>query len=205
MSRLLPIGVTAFIVASLAIFFFGDSGLTAFRSRSEYERSLAANVEDLKRRNDELQARLQLLKTDRQSIEIMAREIGMFEPTDMVVKLTGRSPRQPLYAMGDLLRLRKVDSTRNAAFKKTTLVVTAVFLLIALVSARLARKREKKAALSGQPGKPAPSGQKIGFIPLLMQNSLLPGPPMVLAAAEPGPFQALVRVLAGGGAAIAPG
>jgi cell division protein FtsB len=171
MSRLLPIGVTAFIIASLAIFFFGDSGLTAFRSRSEYERSLAANVEDLKRRNDELQARLQLLKTDRQSIEIMAREIGMFEPTDVVVKLAGRSPRQPLYAMGDLLRLRKVDSTRNAAFKKTTLVVTAVFLLLALVSARLARKRREKSGPFGSTRKTRPFGAENGVhSSLLMQN-----------------------------------
>jgi len=144
MSRLLPIGIVAFIIASLAIFFFGDSGLTAFRSKSQYERSLAANVEDLKQRNRELQARLQLLKTDRESIVIMAREIGMYEPTDTVVKLIGRPPRAPLYAMGDLLRMRKVDSTRNAAFKEMTLVVTLVFLLLALVSARLVRKRSQE-------------------------------------------------------------
>jgi cell division protein FtsB len=144
MSRLLPIGITAFIVASLAIFFFGDSGLTAFRSRSQYERSLAANVEDLKQRNSELLARLQLLKTDRESIVVMARGIGMYEPTDTVVKLVGRPPRPLLYAMGDLLRMRKVDSTRNTVFKETTLVVTFVFLLLAMVSARLARKRSQK-------------------------------------------------------------
>jgi cell division protein FtsB len=144
MSRLLPIGITAFIVASLAIFFFGDSGLTAFQSGLRYERSLAANVEDLKQRNDQLQARLQLLKTDRESIIIMAREIGMYEPGDRVVKLAGRSPRPQLYVMGDLLRMRKAGSTRNAAFKEITLLATPFFLLLALVAARLARKREKR-------------------------------------------------------------
>ena len=93
MSRVLPIGITAFIVASLAIFFFGDSGLTAYRGRAQYARSLAANVEDLKQRNADLQARLQLLKTDRQSIIVLAREIGMYEPGDTVVKIVGRPPR----------------------------------------------------------------------------------------------------------------
>jgi cell division protein FtsB len=144
MNRLLPIGIIAFIIASLAIFFFGDSGLAAYRSRSRYERSLAANVDELKQRNDELQACLRLLKTDRESIVIMAREIGLYEPGDTVVKLVGRPHRAPLYAMGDLLRMRKVDSTRNAAFKKSALVATPVFLLLALVAARLSRKREKK-------------------------------------------------------------
>ena len=149
MSRLLLIGITAFVIASLAIFFFGDSGLTAFRSRAEYERSLTANVEDLKQRNGELQARLQLLKTDRESIVVMAREIGVYEPGDTVVKLVGRPSRPPLYAMGDLLRMRRVDSTRNAAFKETTLIVTFVFLLLALVSARLVRKRAHTIRPSG--------------------------------------------------------
>jgi len=144
MSRLLLIGVTAFIVASLAIFFFGDSGLTAFRSWSQYERSLSANVEDLKRRNEDLQARLQLLKTDRQSIVIMAREIGMYEPGDSVVKLVGRSPKAPLYVMGDLLRMRRQDSERNAILKETALVATLVFLLLAFVATRVARAKERR-------------------------------------------------------------
>ena len=144
MSRLLLIGLTAFIVASLSIFFFGDSGLTSLRSWSQYERSLSANVDDLKRRNEDLQARLQLLKTDRQSIVIMAREIGMYEPGDAVVKLVGRAPKAPLYVMGDLLRMRRQDSERNAIFKETALVATLVFLLLAFIAARVARAREKR-------------------------------------------------------------
>ena len=62
MSRLLPIGITAYIIASLAIFLFGDSGLTAFRSMSQYERNLSGNVEDLEQRNAELQARFARLE-----------------------------------------------------------------------------------------------------------------------------------------------
>lgn len=153
MSRLFPIGMTAFIISSLAIFFFGDSGLTAFGSRSSYERSLAANVEELKQRNAELQARLQLLKTDRDTIAIMARGIGLYERQETVVQLVGRSQRPPLYAMGDLVRMRKVDSTRNAAFKKTTLLVTFVFVLLALVAARVVRRRARESR-SAQPIRP---------------------------------------------------
>lgn len=176
MSRLLSIGITAFVVASLAIFFFGDSGLTAYRSRSQYERSLAANVEDLRQRNGELQARLQLLKTDRESIVVMAREIGLYEPGDTVVKLVGRSPRVPVYAMGDLLRMRKVDSTRNATFKQTALVATLVFLLLALVSARVVRKRAQRVRPSGSMQQDRPSGSANGFrSALLMQKVNPPG------------------------------
>jgi cell division protein FtsB len=140
MRRLLPIGLAAFTLASLAIFFFGDSGLAAYQCELLYDRSLAANVEALKQRNQELAARLQKLKTDRESNLVLAREIGLYEPGDMVVKLAGRPPRSETYAMGDLLKRRKMDPERNAAFKEAALGGAFVLLLAAFLATRVGRR-----------------------------------------------------------------
>jgi hypothetical protein len=105
-----------------------------------YDRSLAANVEALKQRNQELAARLQKLKTDRESNLVLAREIGLYEPGDMVVKLAGRPPRSETYAMGDLLKRRKMDPERNAAFKEAALGGAFVLLLAAFLATRVGRR-----------------------------------------------------------------
>jgi cell division protein FtsB len=141
MRRLLPIGFAAFAVASLVIFFFGDSGLSAYDGMSRYENALAANVEALTRRSQELEARLQRLKTDRESTIILARGIGMYEPDDSVVQLAGRPPRSEVYAMGDLLRMRRVDGTRNAALKEAAVGAAFASVIAAFLVALLGRRK----------------------------------------------------------------
>ena len=141
MRRLFPIGFAAFALASLGIFFFGDSGLGAYQGMKHYEDSLAANGEALKERNLALESRLQKLKTDRESNIVLARDIGMYEPGDAVVKMTGRPLRGEIYAMGDLLKRRKSDSERNSAFKEAALCAALVFLLAAFLLARIGRRK----------------------------------------------------------------
>lgn len=140
MNRLLPIGIAAFIAASLGIFVFGDSGLSAFRSLSRYEQGLEANVESLKQRNQELQAELARLKSDRESLRILARGIGLYAPGDSVVKLVGRPPKTESYAVGDLLHLRRAEPTGNVLFKETALGVVAAALIAAFFAALARRK-----------------------------------------------------------------
>ena len=141
MRRLVPIGFAAFALASLGIFFFGDSGLGAYEGMKRYEDSLAANVEALKQHNLVLKARLQKLKTDRDSNIVLARDIGMYEPGDAVVKMAGRPLRGEIYAMGDLLKRRKSNSDRNTAFKEAGLGAALVFLLAAFLAARVGRRK----------------------------------------------------------------
>jgi len=141
MNRLLPIGIAAFIAASLGIFLLGDSGLSAFRGLSRYEKSLEANVESLKQRNQDLQAQLAGLKSDRESTIVLARSLGMHEPGDSVVKLVGRPPRTESYAVGDLLRLRRAEPTRNILFKEAALGAAAAIVLVAFFAAWAARRK----------------------------------------------------------------
>jgi len=141
MNRLLPIGMAAFIAASLGIFFLGDSGLSAFRSLARYEQSLEANVESLKQRNQDLQDQLARLKTDPESTVVLARGIGLYEPGDSVVKLVGRPARTESYAVGDLLHLRQAAPVRNTRFKEAALAAAAALILVAFFVARAARRK----------------------------------------------------------------
>jgi cell division protein FtsB len=143
MNRLLLIGLAAFVAASLSIFFFGDSGLTVFRSLSSYERDLSANVEALQERNQELQDQLAELRSDPELNRVLARRIGMYEPGDEVVRLVGRPTKPEMYAVGDLLRMRRPAPVRNAAIKEVALGAALVASLVAfLVARRKARGAE---------------------------------------------------------------
>ena len=141
MRRLLSIAFGVFTLASLAIFFFGDSGLAEYQAELSYERSLAANVDALKQRGQELAARLQMLKTDRESVIVLARGVDLYEAGDAVVKLAGRPPRKEVYAMGDLLKRRRPETELNAAFKEAALGAAPVFLLAAFLAARIGRRK----------------------------------------------------------------
>lgn len=141
MSRLVPIGIAAFVAASLGIFFFGDSGVCAFGGLSRYEQGLQVNVEALRQRNQDLQAELDRLKNDPESVRVLARDIGMYSPGDTVVKIVGRPTKSESYAVGDLLHLRRAEPTGNAMFKQTALGVVAAVLVIALFAALASRRR----------------------------------------------------------------
>ena len=143
MNRLLSIGLAAFIAAALAIFFFGDSGLTVYRGLARYERDLSANVEALRARNAELQAELARLKSDPDANRVLARQVGMYEPGQSVVRLVGRPPKPETYPVGDLLRMRRPAPVRNSAIKEAALGAAAALSLVAFLTSRAARRRAR--------------------------------------------------------------
>ena len=141
MSRLLLIGTVSFVAASLGIFFLGDSGLSAFQGMTRYEQSLEANVESLTQRNQELQAELDRLKNDPEDVRVLARDIGLYKPGETVVKLVGRPPRPQSYAVGDLLRLRRAEPTRNTWFKEAAMGAAAAVVIATFFAAIVARRK----------------------------------------------------------------
>jgi cell division protein FtsB len=141
MRRLLPILVVLFLVASLLIYFFGDSGLLAYRDLDIYRQHLAANVENLQQRSMALQAELTSIKDDPERTKVMARRIGFYGPGDEVVKLEGLPPRVERYAVGDLLKLKKGNEAKSAVVKAIAVCLSALFGVSALLAARTARRK----------------------------------------------------------------
>ena len=141
MRRLLPIFVAGFVIASVLIHFFGDSGLLAYRRLDGYRQSLAANVDKLQARNVSLTSELASLRSDPQRSLVMAREIGLYEAGDQVVWLEGTAGPAVLYEVGDLIKLRKSKTSRNVVFKATGIGISGFLAAFAVIAGRASRRK----------------------------------------------------------------
>ena len=145
MRRILPLLLLVFAAASLLTFAFGDSGLLALGSLAGYRDRLAANVASLEARNAALQARLQAVRTDPDTEKVLARDLGLVEPGERVVRIEGTAPQPERSVVGDLLRYHAPPTTRNAAIKAVATVGALVLLLLAFLRSR----RDRRASHAG--------------------------------------------------------
>jgi|WetSurMetagenome_2_1015567.scaffolds.fasta_scaffold221477_2 cell division protein FtsB len=146
MRRFLPLVIIVFIVASISIYLFGDSGVVALRTMERYKRSLSANVDALRQRNAELTAQLAQLQSDPENNRILARSVDMYGPDEAVIKLEGRRSPAVAYAMGDLIRMKRSDGGSTVVLKA---VAAALVLLLGAFAFLDARKPRGRANDSG--------------------------------------------------------
>ncbi len=144
MRRLSPILIVIFLVASVLIFLFGDSGVLAFRDLESYRQRLALNVESLQQHNRSLTAELADLKENAELNIVLARRLGLYRPGDAVVRLEGLSTsRVERYVVGDLLKLRKSGGARSAVVKTVAICLSMLLTFYALLSARALRRKAR--------------------------------------------------------------
>lgn len=136
MRRLLPILSAGFLVASLLIWIFGDSGLRATARLERYRGSLEANVESLRARNSALESDLQRLREDPEANALLARELGLYREGDKVIRIAGYAARREPYAVGSLLRQRRQPPAKNAWFKLSGVAVSAALFLTVVLRRR---------------------------------------------------------------------
>jgi len=145
MRRLMLVFAAGFTVASLLVYFFGDSGLVAYRRLEDYRQQLAANVDKLQARKASLDSELANLRDDPERILVMARDIGLYEGGDEVVKLEGLARPATSNEIGDLLRLPRGKASRNVIFKVIGIAVSGALAGFAVVSGRLSRRKRRGA------------------------------------------------------------
>jgi len=147
MRRLLPILATGFLIASLLIWVFGDSGLRASVRLETYRRDLEANIESLQGRNAALEADLQRLRGSADTNELAARDIGLYRPGDKVIRIEGLSARRRGYEVGTLLRMKQPGGLQNPFFKMAGIGVSATLAVLALAL----RRRDLRGRPHGRP------------------------------------------------------
>ncbi len=145
MRRLLPIFFAGFAIASICIYFFGDSGLLAYGRLDGYRQALAANVESLQARNASFTGELAALRDDPQRSLVMARDIGLYQAGDEVVKIEGFVPAAISNEVGALLKLRKSTTSRNTIFKATGIGISGLLAAFAAAAARASRRKGRGA------------------------------------------------------------
>jgi cell division protein FtsB len=136
MRRLFPLLIVVFI-----IFLLGDSGVFAYGRLERYRDDLAANVDALTARHEALEKELTQLKTNSETTIALARSLGLYAPGDRVVQLAGRTAKNEVYAMGDLLHMSASPGTRSPVFKMIACIIAAFLILAGFISARALRRR----------------------------------------------------------------
>ncbi len=142
MRRTLLVLIFCFSLASVLIYLLGDSGLLAYARLSQYHRNLAANVENLRQRNAELQSELASLQRGRERTTILARSIDLYRPGDRVIQIEGMDGSRRTVAVGDMLSYNPPAETRSAAFKAGALLLALVLFAGVPFVRRWMRRRE---------------------------------------------------------------
>jgi cell division protein FtsB len=132
-----------FLLAALAVYFFGDSGIVAYRDLDKYEKDLAANVSNLQQRNSTLKKELAQLQTDSESNAVLARGIGLYASGEAVVKLEGLPSRSESYSVGSLLNMKKPAENHNAFLKASALVVLCLIMASFFITSLQARRKPR--------------------------------------------------------------
>jgi cell division protein FtsB len=140
MRRLLPLLATGFLIASLLIWLFGDSGLRVTARLERYRGDLEANVESLRERNAALEADRKRLRESVETNELAARDIGLYRPGDRVIRIEGLSARRGAYEVGTLLRMKRPSGAQNPYFKLAGIGVSASLIVLALALRRRASR-----------------------------------------------------------------
>jgi cell division protein FtsB len=141
MRRLFPTLILVFAVSSLLIFLLGDSGLLARNDLAVYREQLAANVASLEARQADLESRLARLRSDPDTVRVLARGQGLYEPGEAVVRLEGAPSRPDINAVGDLLKYHGGPEARNAVIKTAGVGLSIALIAWALLQSTAARRR----------------------------------------------------------------
>jgi hypothetical protein len=129
-----------FLLSTLLIYLFGDSGLGAYADLDAYRARLQANVTHLSSLNGQLASEARLAGEDPDTIRILARGIGLYAPEERVVRIRGYVSSPSAYEVGDLLRYRIGKGGNTRIFKILgiclPLALTLLSILLRLVVSR---------------------------------------------------------------------
>jgi cell division protein FtsB len=140
MRRFLLFALLSYATGSLLVYFFGDSGVTAYGRLEDHRDRLVRNVQDLEGLNHALQAELASLRDDPGRIEVLARDLGLYRPGDRVLRIEGAPDPVAPYEVGSLLRLKAPRRDRGPWLKTAGIGVAGLAALLAFLAGRRARR-----------------------------------------------------------------
>lgn len=142
--------IVAATLLGVAVYFslellFGSTGFIAHQALEEYHGQVSADLERVRDANAELQRQIDRLRSDPEEIRIVARDVGLVEPDERIIRIEGRDrfPRQRL-SPGPAVREAPRIADNRPLFRAIGLATTLVFLLAHLFSEPLAARRRRR-------------------------------------------------------------
>ncbi|WP_028975413.1 FtsB family cell division protein [Spirochaeta cellobiosiphila] len=112
------------------IFLFGPLGRQEEKDLSAYKLELQANIEDLERQNKQLLNKIELLKTSKESIRLLAREMGFYDKDEKVIVINGLGKTSHEYNPGQVILFDDKQGYSGLYFR---LMCLTIFLILTLV------------------------------------------------------------------------
>jgi cell division protein FtsB len=127
------------------LFFLGDAGTREFGELASYRDRLELNIQELSRIQWALEQELKSLAVDPERVQILARELGYFEPEDGVIRVTGLSPSGSFYKVGRIIERLPSEKPLYPRIKIISLLMPmACYVLLSLLRRWMRRDHRAK-------------------------------------------------------------
>ncbi|MBN2440401.1 MAG: septum formation initiator family protein [Spirochaetales bacterium] len=137
--HLLIILYVGIIFSSFLILFFGNDGYFTFLELKDHREVLLSNIEELKKKNVELQQKIQMLKTNPQVIRILARKLGYYDPEENMIVLKGDFSFNNHYEVGNIVKNMRTRPDKDI-FLRIIGFSLSLFIIVLII---LVRQRKK--------------------------------------------------------------
>lgn len=124
--RLLLSVYIGFVLYSLLILFWGNSGFFSLQKLNNYHSRLIENNINLSKLNKELKSQMETLKHDSETIKVYARALGYFDQNERVMKVDGFRSKKNFYAVGKIVKFSEEDKNLQPIFRTSAIIVGIV-------------------------------------------------------------------------------
>jgi cell division protein FtsB len=94
----------AFAAGALATCLFGRAGVGGYRSLGQYADTLRRNITELEAANTRLATELESLRTDPETVRVLAHDLGYAEPGERRVVVSTYVPPREGYGVGYIVQ-----------------------------------------------------------------------------------------------------
>lgn len=134
----------AFLANSLLSLFFGSSGVTATASNRTRTELLLKNVDNLDERQLQLVAKLEMLRSDPESVIIEARALGFYRHDEKVMHIQNLETPRSMLETGRALYMKSAEPERHNSHKTIAIMAGLLVLFLSLTSRNLRNAHSAK-------------------------------------------------------------
>ncbi len=135
--------LSLFILYSLSLFLWGDSGLNAMKKQLNIEKELHRNLSVLVSTNEKLNKQLDSYRYDPETIIIQARELGYIQEGEKMLFVKGISDSSHVQKPGNVILPQTPSESGEKiirAFFFISMILTAAFSLLRTLKGTLNHK-----------------------------------------------------------------